>query len=111
MSDDEDTPQARRYRGWSAQGIAQYNQLFTEIQLERQKDTYLEFEKYCMAGFLEEAEADGKTKHKRKRTEPDRKMPVARHQLWEEDEKEAQPEKENEVALPFGMKATVVALV
>jgi hypothetical protein len=111
VSDNEDTPQARRYRGWSAQGIARYNQLFTEIEMEREKDTYLEFEKYCMAAFQEEAEADGKTKHKRKRTEPDRKMPVARHQLWDEDVKEAQPDKENEAELPFGLKATIVEQV
>jgi hypothetical protein len=30
--EDNDIPQARRYRGWSAQGIARYNQLFDEIQ-------------------------------------------------------------------------------
>jgi hypothetical protein len=109
-SDDNDTPQARRYRGWSAQGIAQYNQLFTEIKLERQKDTYLEFEKYCMSAFQQEAEADRKTKHKRKRTEPDRKMPAAKHQLWEDYDKDAPLEKETDVALPFGMKGNVVAL-
>jgi hypothetical protein len=110
-SEEEETSQARRYRGWSAQGINRYNQLFTEIELEREEETYLAFEKYCMTAFREEAEADGKTSHKRRKTEPDRKMPVAKHQLWEDDDEDEQPGKGTaEVELPFGMKGTVVGL-
>jgi hypothetical protein len=63
-----------------------------------------------MLAFQEEVEVDRKAKHKRKRTEPDRKMPVAKHQLWEDNDKYAQLGKETEVTLPFGMRGTVVAL-
>jgi hypothetical protein len=63
-----------------------------------------------MLAFQEEEEADGKTIHKRKRTEPDRKMLVAKHQLWGDNDKDAQLKKETEVALPFGMRGNVVAL-
>jgi TnpA family transposase len=31
-SDEDGMPQARRYHGWSAQGIMWYNQLFDDIQ-------------------------------------------------------------------------------
>ena len=81
-SDDEAPPQARRYRGWSAQGIARYNQLFKEIKMEREKDTYAAFEKYCMDGFQKEAEDQGLNKHKRKRTKEPTPLPQAMHELW-----------------------------
>jgi hypothetical protein len=111
ICDDDATPQARPYRGWSAQGIARYNQQFTEIELERQNKTYLEFEKYCMKTFQEEAEADRKTKYKHRKMEPDRQIPGAKHQVWEDDNKEEEHlGKENELKLPFRMKGTVVAL-
>jgi hypothetical protein len=37
-------------------------------------------------------------------------MPVAKHQLWEDDHKDEELGKDNELKLPFRMKGTVVAL-
>jgi hypothetical protein len=98
-SDDENTPQARRYRGWSAQGIARYNQLFMEIKKEREKEEYSDFEEYCIDEFQEEAEAQGKTKRKRKSIEPERQMPDAKNELWADDN--LQDEAENGVTVKF----------
>ena len=84
-SDENDTPQAKRYRGWSAQGIARYNQLFEEIKKEREKPQFEDFETYCMEEFVEEAGESGKHGGKRKRTEEDKALPSARHELWDDD--------------------------
>jgi hypothetical protein len=37
-------------------------------------------------------------------------MPVAKHHLWDDDNKEAELGKENALKLPFRMKGNVVAL-
>ena len=78
-------PQAQRYRGWSAQGLARYNQLFEEIKRERDGHNFVEFETYCIAEFQAEAERNDKKTHKRKREEEDRLLPTARHELWDKE--------------------------
>ena len=83
--DSGDNPQARRYRGWTAKGIQRYNQIFHEVKAERLKLIYREFEEYCIQEFKEEAEAQGKNQNKRKTREPDKPLPVACHELWDED--------------------------
>ena len=88
-------PQARCYRGWSAQGLARYNQPFEEIKQERDGRDFAEFETYCIAEFQAEAERNGKKTHKRKREEDDRLLPTARHELW--DDKVPNEEERNEI--------------
>jgi hypothetical protein len=101
-SDDNGTPQARRYRGWSAQGIARYNQLFTEIKNERDKESYTEFDNYCLDEFQKEAEDQGDNKHKRKKREPDKPLPVAYHELWPTNND--QGVQDVTIRLPVGME-------
>ena len=86
LNEDEEetnTPQTRRYGGWSAQGIARYKQLFNEIELERKKPEYKDFEFYCMTEFQVEAEDQGKSKCKRQKTRDDMPLPAAKHELFD----------------------------
>ena len=83
---DEVTPQAKRFRGWSARGIARYNQIFSEIKEERTKQNYKEFEDYCTTEFLEEAEREGKNMSKRQKVQVEKALPTAKHELWDEDQ-------------------------
>lgn len=54
-------PQARRYRGWSAQGINRYNQLFDQIEAERETSRATTFEDNLLRHFQrEEAESNSK---------------------------------------------------
>ena len=86
MSDNEEiTPQAKRYRGWSAKGIARYNQIFAEVKAERAKLAYEVFETYCMDNFTEDLNLDGKQKSKRPKTDGDKALPSANHKLWDDD--------------------------
>ena len=103
-SDEDQIPQARHFRGWSAQGIARYNQLYVEIELEQRKDNYETFEEYCMEEFQKEAEQAGKNRHTRKKMEPETPLPVARHELWINKEPEDEPGTEgSNMRLPPGM--------
>ena len=102
-SDDSETPQARRYRGWTIKGILRYNQLHAEIKAERELDAFKDFEMYCLGEFQEEAEALGKNTHKRKKREPDRPLPIATHDLWDDMVVEEQPEQDVARLLPAGM--------
>ena len=106
-SDDQETPQPRRYRGWTARGILRYNQLHAEIKVKRELDTFKEFEKYCLEEFQAEAEALGKNNHKRRKREPDKPLPMATHDLW--DDEVAEEVQETGVArmLPDGMRGLV----
>ena len=89
-ADDEDdsvnteSPQARRYRGWTTKGILRYNQLHAEIKVARELETFKDFETYCLEEFQAEAEALGKNTHKRKKREPDMPLPIATHDLWDD---------------------------
>ena len=98
-----ETPQARRYRGWSAQGIARYNQLFIEIRAERERETYSDFETYCLNEFLQEAEEQGTGKNKRKKNEPPKPLPVALHELWAIDMNEDEQEEQVMIRVPPGL--------
>ena len=82
--DEAETPQARRYRGWTAKGILRYNQLHADIMVKRELKEFKEFEKYCLEEFQAEAERLGKNINKRKRREPDRPLPMATHNLWDD---------------------------
>jgi hypothetical protein len=84
-SEDDEKPQARKFRGWSAQGIARYNQLFAEIKQERENDTYKDFENYCLEEFEREAEEQGRGKYKRRKVDNDKPLPSAKHELWEDE--------------------------
>ena len=104
-SDTEAKPQAKRYRGWSAQGIARYNQLFAEIKEAREQIGYDDFETYCNVQFLEEDEANGKRKHKRCKVGTDKPLPIAKHELWDDDINEpAEPEQETTLQFPSGLR-------
>jgi hypothetical protein len=76
-------PQARRYRGWSAQGILRYNQLFDEITAIRKTQKASTFETRLLKHFQHEAETTGKSKRKVTKEVPP--LPMARHQLWVRD--------------------------
>ena len=78
---DAESPQARRYLGWTANAILRYNQLHAEIKVARELETFKEFEKYCLEEFQAEAEALGKNTHKRKKREPDMPLPMIRTQV------------------------------
>jgi hypothetical protein len=73
-------PQARRYRGWSAQGILRYNQLFDEISAIRTQPRASLFEDRLLKHFQHEAESKGKSRKKITKEPPP--LPTARHQLW-----------------------------
>jgi hypothetical protein len=106
-SDNDNTSQVRRFFDWSAQEITRYNQLFTEIKIEREKDTYTEFEKYCIDEFQEEAEAQGLNKHKHKKIEPDKPLPSTKHELWDNDNHEEEHKPEVSIRLLVGLKGLV----
>ena len=77
----EGESQTQSYRGWSAQGIARYNQLFQEIRAERTKKSFEAFEVYLMNKFQEEEEAEGKNKNKWQKYVNEMALPVAKHEL------------------------------
>jgi hypothetical protein len=79
-SKEDDIPQARRYRGWSAQGIVRYNQLFDEIKESRTQPLFLELGDYLM-----EDEEAGMGRNKCTKVEDKKPLPVARNELWIED--------------------------
>jgi hypothetical protein len=79
------TLQAKHYRGWSAKGIARYNQIFAEVKAERAKKEYGNFEKYCMEKFTEDMENKGKHKSKHQKVDTDKVLPSAKHELWDDD--------------------------
>lgn len=106
-SDDQETPQPRRYRGWTARGILRYNQLHAEIKVKRELDTFKEFEKYCLEEFQAEAEALGKNNHKRRKREPDKPLPMATHDLWDDEVTEEVQETGVARMLPDGMRGLV----
>ena len=81
---DAESPQARRYRGWTTKGILRYNQLHAEIKVARELATFQECEKYCLEEFQAEADAQGKNTHKRRKREPDMPLPIATHDLWDD---------------------------
>jgi hypothetical protein len=76
----ENGPQARRYRGWSAHGINRYNQLFDQIEKERNTQRGKCFEK----DLLDYYQTKAATESKQRRTikEPAASLPMPRHQLW-----------------------------
>ena len=77
-------PQARRYRGWSAQGINRYNQLFDQIEAERETSRATTFEDNLLRHFQrEEAESNSKKRGGVPKEAPP--MPIPRHELWAND--------------------------
>ena len=103
-SDDAESPQARRYRGWTTKGILRYNQLHAQIKLARKMKPFKDFEQYCLEEFQAEAEALGKNTHKRKRREPDKPLPLATHDLWDDVIVEEEQNQDDVIRLlPAGM--------
>lgn len=78
-------PQARRYRGWSAQGINRYNQLFDQIKKERNSKRGKRFEVKLRAS-MEHRAANEKNngKNKKRKTELTA-LPMPKHELWSSD--------------------------
>ena len=76
-------PQARRYRGWSAQGIERYNQLFDQINAERETQSAKIFETKLLKHFQHQASSHSKAK--KKASVEVTPLPMARHQLWVRD--------------------------
>ena len=77
-------PTARRFRGWSSEGIQRYNQLFDEIKAERQTGRAKRFEEKLLEHF-QHKKAKGNKKHKKKEQQPQTPFPVPKHELWSED--------------------------
>jgi hypothetical protein len=67
--DDDDSPQATRYRGWSCQGIAWYNQLFDEIKAKRLTKSFDDFEEYLLSKFRKDEEEEGQRKGKHQKVD------------------------------------------
>jgi hypothetical protein len=109
--DNDDSPQARKFRGWSAQGIARYNQLFIEIKNEREKTTYHAFEDYCIEEFEKEAEEMGQGKHKRRKMEPDKPLPIAKHELWDDEIKQDDQASVPTYKVPAALKGLEIVAV
>ena len=97
---DEDLPpQATRYRGWSFQGIARYNQLFQEIKARRTTKSFLDYEDYLLNEFQTEEAEEGKRKGKRQKIDTRKPLPEAHHELWD-DEEPKRPIIESNVSFP-----------
>ena len=101
---ENDCPQAKRYRGWSAQGIARYNQLFEEIKKEREKPRFEDFETYVMEEFMTEAREDGKQGVNRRRTKEIKALPSARHELWDDEPQVEAQEQTITTSIPRGLR-------
>jgi hypothetical protein len=109
--ENDNVPQARRYRGWSALGIARYNQLFDEIKEYRTTPTFGRLEDYLMERFQAEDEENGIRKNKRPKVEDNVALPVARNELWVEQEpRSAVTTAGNAVRLPPGLESLGIAL-
>ena len=104
--DDNVTPKAKCYRGWLAKGIVQYNQIFNEVKAARAIKNYEDFETYCTREFIEDNERLGKQKSKRQRTDSDKALPSARHELWEDEDQIEEEEEETSIrnGLPAALK-------
>jgi hypothetical protein len=76
----ENQPQARRYRGWSAQGINRYNQLFDQIRTKREAPSFAHFEDKLLLHFQKQAESSSKKIKKQRREPPP--LPMPKHELW-----------------------------
>ena len=74
-------PQARRYRGWSAEGINRYNQLYDQIKIERNTERGKLFEGNLLRHFRREADENDTRQRKGVTTEAP-PMPLPRHELW-----------------------------
>jgi hypothetical protein len=97
--DDEETPQATRYRGWSCHGISRYNQLFNEIREKRATKSFEQFEDYLLCEFKTEEDEEGKRKGKRQKIDNRKQLPDAHHELWD-DEVPARTGIESNVSFP-----------
>ena len=98
---DNDTAQATRYRGWSYQGIARYNQLCDEIEKKRGTETFQAFEEYLVTEFQTEEEEEGKKKGKRQKVDTRRPLPEAYHELWNNDNQVSGAVVDSGVAFPL----------
>ena len=85
-------------------GILRYNQLHAEIKVEWQLEAFKDFEKFCLEEFQAEAEALGKNTHKRRKREPDKPLPIATHDLWDDLVAEEDQEAGVTRLLPAGMQ-------
>ena len=106
-SDDNNvTPKAKRYRGWLAKGIAQYNQILNEVKAARATENYEDFETYCTKEFTEDNKRLGKQKSKRQRLDSNKALPSAKHKLWDNDAQIQEDEEELTIRndLPAALK-------
>ena len=97
--EDEESPQATRYHGWSCQGIARYNQLFNEIRAKWGTELFEHFEDYVLTAFKTEEDNEGKRKGKRQKIDTRKQLPDAHHELWDDDVP-ARTVKESNVSFP-----------
>ncbi len=97
--DDDDSPESTRYRGWSFQGIARYNQLFDEIKAKRLTKSFKDFEEYLLSEFRKDEEEEGQRKGKRQKVDTRRPLPEAHHELWDDNEQRGAIEESN-ISLP-----------
>ena len=81
--EDDQTPQATRYRGWSWHGIERYNQLFNEIKASRSTPSFQKFELYLISEYKREEEDEGKHRGKRQKIDTRKPLPEAQHELWD----------------------------
>ena len=77
--------------------------------VKRELKEFKDFEKYCLEEFQAEAERLGKNINKRKRREPDRPLPMATHNLWDDVNLDVDTEQEGVARLlPAGMQGVGV---
>jgi hypothetical protein len=79
----KDGPQACHYHGWSAHGINRYNQLFDQIEKEKNTPHWKCYEEKLQAFFQVKVEIENKECKKAK--VPVASLPIPRHQLWSLD--------------------------
>ena len=81
--------------------------MFEEIKTEREKHRFEDFETYSMEEFMTEAREDGKQGVKRWRTDEDKALPSARHELWDDDLEVEQQQQTITTSLPKGLRRLV----
>ena len=97
---DDEPPQATRYRGWSYQGIAWYNQLCDDMEVKRGTKSFHEFEEYLITEFQTEEEEEEKRKGKRQKVDTRKPLPEAYHELWDDNDPTSSALVESSVAFP-----------
>ena len=80
--------------------------MFEERKKERKEPRFEDFETYVMEEFMTEAREDGKQGVKRRRTDEDKALPSARHELWDDEPQVEAQEQTITTSIPMGFEKT-----